>query len=150
MMSSRSSESAGKVVSAVANNLRTTPPDRDKPMKNRREKSKKTQDASRQETTESLAVLAGGMADDFNNILTTVMGACALIDKDESANSELVHCVSLIRSSAEHAADLSDRLMRASILKRGGTGGSDTSSARDKSTINDIVSPKNTTDGATT
>jgi hypothetical protein len=53
------------------------------------------------------------MADDFNNILTTVMGACTLIDKDDPDNCELMQCVALIRTSAEHAADLSDRLMRA-------------------------------------
>lgn len=59
---------------------------------------------------ESMAVLAGGMADDFNNILTVILGACSLIDMDASANSELLRCVSLIRVSAEHAAALADRL----------------------------------------
>ena len=60
---------------------------------------------------ESIAALAGGMADDFNNILTTVMGACSLIDRDDPNNSELLHCVELIRTSAEHATLLSRRLM---------------------------------------
>jgi nitrogen-specific signal transduction histidine kinase len=63
---------------------------------------------------QSMADLAEGMADDFNNILTTVMGACSLIDKDDPANSELLEYVRLIRASAERAADLSDRLIRAS------------------------------------
>lgn len=57
--------------------------------------------------------LAVGMADDFNNILTTVMGACSLIDRNDPANGELLQYVALIRASAERAADLSDRLMRA-------------------------------------
>lgn len=60
-----------------------------------------------------MASLAGGMADDFNNILTTVMGACSLIDKDDPANGELLQYVALIRASAERAADLSYRMMRA-------------------------------------
>jgi len=60
----------------------------------------------------SMAVLAVEMADDFNNILTTVMGACSLIERDESANAELRQFVELIRISAEHAAALSDILMQ--------------------------------------
>lgn len=66
---------------------------------------------------ESMAALAGGMADDFNNILTTVMGACSLIDRDDTANGELLHCVELIRASAEHAANLSRRLMCAGTME---------------------------------
>ena len=62
--------------------------------------------------------LAGGIADDFNNILTTVMGACSLIDKDDLANEELLQYVALIRASAERAAALSDRLMRAGTLEQ--------------------------------
>jgi len=58
------------------------------------------------------------MADDFNNILTTVMGACSLIDRDDPANRELLQCVALIRASAEHAADLSGRLMHAGTKER--------------------------------
>ena len=65
---------------------------------------------------ESMAALADGMADDFNNILTTVMGACSLIDRDDSANVELLQCVELIRVSAEHATLLSRRLMRAGTM----------------------------------
>ena len=61
----------------------------------------------------AMAALAEGIADDFNNILTTVMGACSLIDRDESANVELLQYVALIRASAERAAALSDKLMQA-------------------------------------
>ena len=77
-----------------------------------------TPDVLPHDTPESLAALAGGMADDFNNILTTVMGACSLIDKHDPGNGELLQCVALIRASAEHAAALSDRLMRASCRTR--------------------------------
>ena len=53
------------------------------------------------------------MADDFNNILTVVLGACSLIDMDDPANAELLKYVALIRSSAERAALLADSLAAA-------------------------------------
>ena len=65
------------------------------------------------ETPQSVAALASGMADDFNNILTVVLGACSLIDMDDPANAELLRYVALIRSSAEPAAVMSDRLAAA-------------------------------------
>ena len=112
--------------------------------------------ASPTQTPESMAALASGMADDFNNILTTVMGACSLIDKDVPANGELLQCVALIRASAEHAADLSDRLMHVGTLGHETTppctqpqdsGAADTSE-RDKKAIDDIVPSNNHTGGA--
>ncbi len=66
-------------------------------------------------SAQSMATLAGGMAEDFNNILTTVMGACTLIKKDDPENDELLQCVALIRASAEHAAMLTDRLAHVSL-----------------------------------
>ncbi len=60
--------------------------------------------------SQSMAALAGGMADDFNNILTVVLGACSLIDMDDPANARLLQYVALIRSSAERAAVLADSL----------------------------------------
>lgn len=60
---------------------------------------------------EAMVALAGGLADDFNNILTVVLGACSLIDSNSSSGSELLRCVYLIRTSAEHAAVLSNRLV---------------------------------------
>lgn len=94
-----------------------------------------------------MASLAGGMADDFNNILTTVMGACSLIDRDDPANGELLEYVALIRASAEHAAQLSDRLMHtgAKVPEKIHRSKSQDSvsagtSLRDKKAENDIVS----------
>ena len=103
-----------------------------------------------------MAALAGGMVDDFNNILTTVMGACSLIDKDEPANGELLQYVALIRASAERAAALSDQLMRASVMEQEKNHSGDHpldaapagASVRDKKTIHDIVSPQNHLNGA--
>jgi nitrogen-specific signal transduction histidine kinase len=80
-----------------------------------RKSQKKPANEASLKPPETVAVLAGMIADDFNNILTTVMGACSLIDKNNPANSELLQYVDLIRSSAERAADLSDRLVHASI-----------------------------------
>lgn len=110
------------------------------------------------EMPESVAALAGGMVDDFNNILTTVMGACSLIAKDDPANGELLQYVALIRASAERAATLSDRLKRASAVEQEKVYSvahppdavfAD-ASVRDKNTIHDIVSTQNHPDGAKT
>jgi nitrogen-specific signal transduction histidine kinase len=105
---------------------------------------------------DSMASLAEGIADDFNNILTTVMGACTLIDKDDPANGELLQYVALIRTSAERAADLSDRLMRAGKPTRkheySGHTPHDSSpvetSGRDKMNCDDIVSSRNIPGGS--
>ncbi|MDD2365280.1 MAG: hypothetical protein PHN84_03880 [Desulfuromonadaceae bacterium] len=67
-----------------------------------------------EQTAETMGSLAVGMADNFNNILTTVMGACSLIVKDDPVNIELLKYVNLIRSSAERGAVLSDKLVHAS------------------------------------
>lgn len=92
-----------------------------------------------------MADLAGGMADDFNNILTTVMGACSLIDRNEPENQELRQCVAVIRSSAERAVLLSHKLLQASaapqsdsalVVKKG-------ASRRDKKQNDAIVSVGN-------
>jgi nitrogen-specific signal transduction histidine kinase len=89
-------------------------------MKRSRKKHTAVKAAHPPQMSQSVAGLAEGMAEDFNNILTTVMGACSLIDKDEPNNRELLEYVALIRTSAERAADLSDRLMRASSPAHGG------------------------------
>lgn len=100
------------------------------------------------EKPQSIAVLASGIADDFNNILTTVLGACTLIDKDDPANGELLQYVALIRASAERAAALSGRLVSASAVEQEDgylescQQSSDTS-ASDKKGIDGIESTKN-------
>jgi nitrogen-specific signal transduction histidine kinase len=114
-----------------------------------KKRGKNTAGTSAPKIPESMAALAEGMADDFNNILTTVMGACSLIDKDSAANAELLQYVALIRSSAERAAALSDKLMRAgSVLQKNDACISDVklsntkkTSVRDKYSNNGIVSP---------
>lgn len=105
---------------------------------------------------DSIAELANGMADDFNNILTTLMGACSLIDKDEPVNKELLQYVALIRASAERAAVLSDKLVRVSTQEQQNSlsgsfrlsCGSIATSFSDKISNDDIVSANNPKDGA--
>lgn len=70
------------------------------------------------ESPESMASLAGELSDDFNNILTVVLGASSLIDSNSNADPELLRCVSLIRTSAEHAADLSSQLSLACSVQK--------------------------------
>lgn len=60
---------------------------------------------------QSINTLASELSDDFNNILTVILGACSLVDSDSNSDPELLKCVYLIRSSAEHAAALSNRLV---------------------------------------
>ncbi|MBW4055194.1 MAG: hypothetical protein HIU83_07295 [Proteobacteria bacterium] len=100
---------------------------------------------------ETIDVLACRMADDFNNILTTLLGACSLIDMDDPANGELLHYVALIRASAEHAAALSDRLASAFTRDQKNNctvnpqhiSGSAAISVSDKNSRDGIVSSKN-------
>ena len=118
---------------------------------------KKNKAAPVPETQESMAALVEGMSDDFNNILTTLLGACSLIARDDPANGELLQYVALIRASAERAADLSDRLMRAGIQEQKNNCLENNqidychidTSVRDKKGDNDIVSSKNQPGGST-
>lgn len=99
---------------------------------------------------QKMVTLAEGMADDFNNILTTVMGACSLIDKDDSANAELMQYVSLIRTSAERAAVLSDRLMHVGMTEPEiRESNPEPASGRDKRAKNDIASTEPNSGDAT-
>lgn len=62
------------------------------------------------EQDRSTVQLAAELSDDFNNILTVILGACSLIDLGAADNRELNRSVTLIRTSAEHAIALTDRL----------------------------------------
>ncbi|MDD2853267.1 MAG: histidine kinase dimerization/phospho-acceptor domain-containing protein [Desulfuromonadaceae bacterium] len=93
--------------------------------------------------SQTLAALAGGMADDFNNILTVVLGACSLIDVDDPRNAELLQYVALIRTSAERAATLSNELVHACAEKNmplSPNVNTNLSTARDKVKNDDRVS----------
>lgn len=60
---------------------------------------------------QSINSIAIELSDDFNNILTVILGACSLVDSDSSTDPELLKCIYLIRTSAEHAATLANRLV---------------------------------------
>jgi PAS domain S-box-containing protein len=60
---------------------------------------------------ESIGVLAGGVAHDFNNILTVIIGATALLEMEIHDNSEQLTLISQISSSAERATRLTQSLL---------------------------------------
>ena len=66
----------------------------------------------------TLTELVSIMTSDLNNILTVILGACSLMDGDSSTGQDLSKCVSLIRSSAEHAAFISEQLAHACSTRK--------------------------------
>jgi PAS domain S-box-containing protein len=60
---------------------------------------------------EAIGQLAGGMAHDFNNILTVIMGFCDLLEDDLEAGSRSAVRVGEIHASAERAAGLTRQLL---------------------------------------
>ena len=66
---------------------------------------------------EALGLMAGGMAHDFNNMLTIIMGYAELVLSDQPADEELHRKVELILSTGERAASLTDQLLAFSRRK---------------------------------
>ena len=60
---------------------------------------------------ESIGTLAGGVAHDFNNILTVIIGACTLLKMNAGDNPKQVQLVAQINDSAERAAKLTQSLL---------------------------------------
>lgn len=60
---------------------------------------------------ESIGTLAGGVAHDFNNILTVIMGACSLLKLNAVDDPEQMKFVTQINNSAEQAARLTQSLL---------------------------------------
>jgi len=60
---------------------------------------------------ESLGVLAGGLAHDFNNILTGILGNISLARKDESAGAELSTRLEEAENACNQAKLLANRLL---------------------------------------
>lgn len=48
--------------------------------------------------------------DDFNNVLTTMLGVCTLLEDKASKDPEIVKYVSLLRASVERANSLAGRI----------------------------------------
>lgn len=60
---------------------------------------------------EAVGQLAGGVAHDFNNILTVIAGYCSLLQADDSLNDKQKMRISEIATSAEKAAQLTNGLL---------------------------------------
>lgn len=60
---------------------------------------------------ESIGLLAGGVAHDFNNILTGILGNARLVLEELPKNSPLYGSLEAIEKGANHAADLTRQLL---------------------------------------
>ena len=60
---------------------------------------------------ESLAVLAGGIGHDFNNMLTTILGNLSLAMLDLDQGGELYHRLETVETAALRAQDLTQQLL---------------------------------------
>jgi two-component system cell cycle sensor histidine kinase/response regulator CckA len=60
---------------------------------------------------ESVGRLAGGVAHDFNNILTVIIGYCEMLAEDEKANPDTLTMVKNIKAAAERAISLTRQLL---------------------------------------
>ncbi len=75
------------------------------------ERRKSEEAVRRTEKLESLAVLAGGLAHDFGNLLTPVLGRAELLLSRLSADSPLRVHAEAIRTAAERSAELVEQLV---------------------------------------
>ncbi|WP_028585326.1 ATP-binding response regulator [Desulfogranum mediterraneum] len=69
---------------------------------------------------DSLGQLAGGVAHDFNNMLSAIMGAAEMLRLKAGGNPSLAKYIDGIISSVEHAANLTNKLLRFAKKKAGG------------------------------
>ena len=91
---------------------------------------RRLEDETRQsQKLEALARLAGGVAHDFNDSLTTILGYCTLLQHRQAADAESKRCLSEVQRAAERAAALTRQLLVFSRrpLPEGGSGEFDVS-----------------------
>src|SRR5262245_3891675 len=73
---------------------------------------RRLEDETRQsQKLEALARLAGGVAHDFNDSLTTILGYCTLLMHHQAADAEARRCLAEVRQAAERAAGLTHQLL---------------------------------------
>jgi PAS domain S-box-containing protein len=60
---------------------------------------------------ESLGVLAGGLAHDFNNVLSVILGNTALVQAELPEDSTVQRRLERVRAAAQHAAGLTDQML---------------------------------------
>ncbi len=75
------------------------------------ERVKLTREVADKRKVESLGLLAGGVAHDFNNLMTGVMGHAELIASRDPDNQALQTDVQKIMDSAQSAANLCDQML---------------------------------------
>jgi len=65
----------------------------------------------RAQKLDSIGTLAGGVAHDFNNILTVIISACALLEKSAAGNPEQIKLVNEISTYSQRAVTLTQSLL---------------------------------------
>lgn len=69
---------------------------------------------------ETIAILAGGISHDFNNLLTVILGNLSFIkDSDLPLDDTVVHCLDSAEKAANNAADLIRKFLAISNAKGG-------------------------------
>ncbi|MEO8044104.1 MAG: ATP-binding protein [Spartobacteria bacterium] len=68
-------------------------------------------EACRSQRMEAFGQLAGGLAHDFNNFLTTIMGYSDLLLSEGSVHGRVASHIKEIRASADRASDLTNQLL---------------------------------------
>jgi PAS domain S-box-containing protein len=73
---------------------------------------RRLEDETRQsQKLEALGRLAGGVAHDFNDTLTTILGYCTLLQHRQRGDTESRRCLTEVRNAAERAAALTRQLL---------------------------------------
>lgn len=73
---------------------------------------RRTEEHQRQaRTMEAVAALAGGIAQDFNNLITVMKGFLELIEADPALSDELAGHVTELKQTSDHAANLTRQLL---------------------------------------
>jgi two-component system cell cycle sensor histidine kinase/response regulator CckA len=65
----------------------------------------------RSQKLESLGILAGGVAHDFNNLINAIQGAALLLSADLPADSPLHALVKVIKTAADRAGDVTRQML---------------------------------------
>ena len=104
---------------------------------------RRVEDETRQSLKlDALGRLAGGVAHDFNDSLTTILGYCTLLQHRQAADAESKRCLSEVQHAAERAAALTRQLLVFSRrpLPEGGSGEFDVSGSSTRELMRKLLS----------